>query len=155
MKEIPLTRGAIAIVDDDMFEYLNQFNWHLNTEGYAQREIWNKGNRIKVRMHREILGTPVGMDTDHINNNRLDNRRENLRVCTRSENLQNSSLRSNNTSGYKGVSYFKHGRLWMASLYLNKKLVFCKYFHNPEDAARAYNEAAKKYFGEFAKLNIL
>lgn len=155
MKEIPLTKGAVAIVDDDMFDYLSQFNWFLHPAGYAVRNICRNGKKTKIRMHREIIGTPDGMETDHINNNRLDNRRENLRICTHSQNRMNSSLQSNSTSGYKGVSYFKPAKLWKAELMLNNKHVLCKYFHSPEDAARAYNEAAKKYFGEFAKLNIV
>ena len=150
MKEIPLTKGAVAIVDDDMYEYLNQFHWYLNTEGYAIRETWKPKTRI--RMHREILGTPPGMDTDHINNNRLDNRRENLRVCTRTQNLQNSSLRSDSTSGYKGVSWFKPAKMWKAQIKIGKRVI-AKYFKTPLEAAKAYNEMATEYFGKFAKLN--
>lgn len=152
MKEIPLTRGAVAIVDNDDFEYLNQFRWYLNSEGYAVRDKRSGGKRTRIRMHREIIKTPDGMDTDHINNNRLDNRKENLRTCSRAENICNSLIRKDNTSGYKGVSYFKPAKKWKMQITMNGKSI-CKYFDNPKDAAIAYNDAATKYFGKFANLN--
>lgn len=152
-KQIPLTKGKFALVDDSDYEYYSQFNYYLHSEGYAVREIWNGGDKIRLRMHREIMNTPDGMDTDHINGDRLDNRRQNLRVCTRSENLRNGRKRENNTSQYKGVSFFKPIRKWRAYITLEKKTKSLGYFKEEIEAAKAYNKAAIILFGEFAKLN--
>lgn len=153
MKTIPLTKGKVALVSDCDYEYLSQFNWYLNSEGYAIREIWNGGNRVRVRMHREILGVPDGMDTDHIDRNRLNNQRENLRTCNRSQNLANKPKREDNKSGYKGVSWSKQNKKWTAQISKNRKIICIGHFDDIQKAAIAYNEAAKKYFGEFAFLN--
>lgn len=153
MKKIPLTQGKFAIVDDDLYDWASQFSWYLHSEGYAVREEWNGGNKKRFRMHREINKTPKGMDTDHINGNRLDNRRDNLRTCTRSKNLQNARVRDSNRTGYKGVAIHKASGLYHAYINVDGKQISLKYHKTPEDAARAYNRAAIKYFGEFARLN--
>lgn len=156
MKTINLTKGAVAIVDDEDYEELNKFKWQLHSEGYAVREIWNPGGKRKrVRMHRVIMNTPEGMDTDHRNGNRLDNRKENLRICTRQQNLRNSFVGSNNTTGYKGVAFHKFSGLYHATINVDKKQKSLGYHKTPQEAAKAYNDAALKYFGEFAKLNKL
>jgi hypothetical protein len=153
MKEIPLTKGKVAIVDDEDFEHYSKFNYYTHSEGYAVREEWNGGNKKRFRMHREIMNTPKGMDTDHINGDRLDNRRENLRICTRSENLRNSRKRPGNSSDYKGVSFFKPTQSWRSYINFEGKQHSLGYYNTPEEAAIRYNEAAKKHFGEFAYLN--
>jgi hypothetical protein len=87
--KIPLTRGEFAIIDSSDYSLVSQYNWHLSNTGYA---VWRGGKpRHTIRMHRLILNTPEGMDTDHINHNKLDNRRSNLRVCSRSINLHNKT----------------------------------------------------------------
>lgn len=154
MKTIKLTKGAVAIVDDEDFDELNKHKWHLHSEGYAIRTVWNgKEKQTRLRMHRVIMKTPDGMDTDHLNGNRIDNRKENLRICTRSQNLRNSQKRSDNKSGYKGVAFHNFSGLFHAYIRVNKRQISLGYYKFPDDAAKAYNEAAKKYFGEFAKLN--
>lgn len=97
-KSIPLTRGKIALFDDEDYEELSKYKWFI-TKVYASRHSGNK----TVYMHREIMKTPENMETDHINGDVLDNRRENLRICTRQENARNIRGISSNTSGYKGV----------------------------------------------------
>ena len=154
-KEIKLTRGFSTIVDDDDFEWLSKSNWHCNANGYAVRKASKKFGRQKdIFMHREIIKTPDGMETDHINGNKLDNRKDNLRICTHAENGRNAKMRKDNTSGYKGVYFHKRDKHWVAQIDARKKQIFLGYFNTAQEAASAYDEAAKKMFGEFAKLNF-
>ena len=104
-------------------------------------------------MHREILKCPKGLFIDHINRNGLDNRKNNLRVCSKSQNMMNTLIPKNNTSGYKGVSWSKRDKKWMAYIKIKNKFNNLGYFNIKEQAALAYNDAAKKYHGEFARLN--
>jgi hypothetical protein len=152
MKEIPLTKGKVALVDDENFEWLNQWKWCVSINGYAIRR---KLKSVKcIHMHREIIKTPAGMDTDHINGNRLDNRLINLRICNTPENQHNSKLRKSNTSGYKGVSWHQQNKKWLAQITNNYKNTYLGCFDTPEKAAHAYDKAAKELFGEFARLNF-
>lgn len=159
MKEIPLTQGKVAIVDDGDFKYLNQWKWWLDGRptrrtDYARRKIKTPEDKWKkVSMHRAILNVAEGVPVDHINGNGLDNRRENLRVCTLTQNMQNAPLRKDSTSGYKGVHWFERRGKWVAYINFQGKRVHLGYHDKKEDAAGAYNEAAKKYHGEFARLN--
>ena len=155
MKEIQLTRGKVAIVDDDIFEELSKHKWWCSGNGYATRDSsLCLGERTTIRLHREVLQTPDGMETDHINGDRLDNRRENLRVCKRSENSKNQKKRADNISGYKGVSWSKPNRKWRATIMMDYKTVHLGYFDDKQVAARAYDEAACKLYGEFARTNF-
>lgn len=146
MKKIPLTQGEFALVDDDMFAYLSQWKWYLSDTGYAER----KPVSGKVIMHRDIMGNPKGKQIDHINGNRLDNRRENLRVCNRSQNAMNTEKRSTNKSGYKGVSLDGKSGKWVAHI----RNTYVGGFHDIVEAARAYDAKARELFGDFAKLNF-
>lgn len=147
MKKIPLTQGKFAIVDDVDYERLSKFKWYCHC-GYARR----MGDGKAIHMHREILSPPDGFIIDHANGNRLDNRRENIRICTFAQNTQNAERRSDNSSGYKGVSWHTNKK-WRTQIIVNGKVTHVGMFSNIIDAARAYNEAAIKYYGEFAKLN--
>jgi len=151
-KSIPLSQGKFALVDDDMFDYLMQWKWSYR-HGYAYRK---KGmpSRDNIHMHRVIMNTPDGMQTDHINGDGLDNRRANLRICTDVENKRNKGLISSNTSGYKGVSWNAPRKQYQAYIKVNNKVIFLGRYPEPESAGHAYDEAAKKYFGEFARLNF-
>jgi hypothetical protein len=158
MKEIKLTQGKVALVDDADFEWLNQWKWFAFFNGYGQyyaarNEKTFLGRRL-IFMHRVIMNTPRGMDVDHINMDGLNDTHANLRNCTHSQNIQNGKKRSNNSSGYKGVSWHKHHKKWYAKININGKHTPLGYFSNPEDAAHAYDEAAKKYHGEFARTNF-
>jgi len=144
MKTIPLTKGAVALVDDDDFEWLNQWKWHLSRFGYAVRKP-----KEQIYMHRLVAKTPVGMKTDHINYNKLDNRKCNLRICTDAQNARNRPKQSNNTSGYKGVFLSKKTNRWRAQIRLNKKTFHLGTFETREEAYKKYKEVEKEYFGEY------
>lgn len=150
MKTIPLTQGREAIVDDDDFMPLLRYRWHFGGR-YARRADYP--NRNLIPMHRQVLSVPDDMDVDHINGNGLDNRKSNLRICTTKENCSNRKINKNNKSGFKGISWSKKGGAWSASIGVNNKRLHLGYYKNKEDAARAYNHAAKILHGEFANLN--
>lgn len=160
MKEIPLTQGKVALVDDADFERLNQFKWFAafggGIEFYAKRMTIIEGKRKVLRMHRVILGL---MDNpiccDHIDGNGLNNQRNNLRLCTRQENNRNVSSRRDSISKYKGVSSYKKSKKWRSFISVDGKYIHLGYFHSEKDAALAHNEAALKYHGEFARLNTI
>lgn len=160
---------AHAIVDDEDFEKLSQFRW-FTVHGYAMATDLEK--KKNIQMHRIVLGIEnvswLELYTDHINRNRLDNRRMNLRTCKPFQNQGNRRMQPNNTSGFigvvydpsqysrRGIRYEKVRNLpWKAHIKKFGKVVNVGRFKTKEEAARAYNEAAKKHFGEFATLNKL
>lgn len=115
MKYIKLTKGKRTLVDDDDYDWANQFKWHLSSNGYAVRTSENR------QLHRYINKTPANFDTDHINRNKLDNRKCNLRTVTRSQNNFNSLPPKDNKSGVKGVWWSKRWKLWYAQIKVNGK----------------------------------
>jgi len=154
MKKIKLTKGKSAIVDNDDFEYLSQWKWHyMMGYGYAGR-IDNLTKKY-IKMHRVILALKKGEMGDHINCNKLDNRKCNLRKCTPSGNSRNKSIGKNNKTGFKGVYYEKSRDTYQAHITVNWKHKFLGTFDTKEEAAKAYNLGAKKYFGKFARLNVI
>lgn len=157
MKKISLTQGKFAIVDNNDFEWLSEWNWYFH-KGYAYRSKWIGGTRKKPKvttftMSREILQPGKNEQVDHINGNPLDNRRKNLRICLPANNAINRKLNSNNKSGHKGVNWSDKNKKWEAQIQFHKKKMWLGYFITKEEAALAYNQAAIKYFGEFARLN--
>lgn len=144
-------------MDDEDFEKVSSFRWHARSRKGGKNRFYAAGrakqDREKVYMHRIVMSPPPGKDVDHINGDGLDNRRENLRVCTRSENLRNRGKQANNTTGYKGVHFFKAARLFTASVQYDGKSFHLGYFKTALEAAKAYDEAARKIHGEFAQLN--
>jgi hypothetical protein len=131
MQKIKLTQGKFALVDDEDFEYLNQWKWYYSNNrksGYAKRAS------DKMYMHKLINNTPKGFETDHINHNELDNRQKNLRTVTNSQNQFNRIRQVNNTSGFKGVTWHKRLNKWMAQIVINKHNYFLGYFINKDDA---------------------
>lgn len=164
MKEIPLTKGKFTTVDDETFEVLVKFKWHC-VKGYAVRNHYIGVAKIGavrlevIKMHRQITNCPKELQVDHINGNKLDNRKENLRVCTSRENTINSKIRSDSTTGFKGVTKKKWGTKgqfkYCARITVEGgKRVHLGYFNKAEDAAKAYDKAAKELHGEFARLNF-
>jgi len=158
-KQIPLTQGKFALVDDEDFEFLSQWKW-LYHKGYAVRNrfigIFKKYKKVEhICMHRVIVNTPVGKETDHVNGDKLDNRKENLRICTREQNSRNRKLDIDSTSGFKGVFWMGERQKWRSGIRVNSKFLYLGYFKTALEAAKAYNIAARRYFGRFARLNIL
>jgi len=160
MREILLTKGRVALVDDEDFERVNQYKWRavlVNNKLYASGEYRKRdgsvGNR---RMHRFILSLPAGRIplTDHRDGNGLNNQKSNIRVATSLQNNRNARKRSDNSSGFKGVSLYKPYDKWRATIRVNGVKKHLGYFSNPKDAALAYDKAARKFFGDFALLNF-
>lgn len=158
MKKISLTQGKFAIVDDVDYAFLMRWKWHLH-DGYAartSRKLDGLSKRIKILMHRIILSQKLGhsdfKDTDHKNQDRLDNRRSNLRPATRSQNIGNSKIRQG-SSRFKGVCWDKLAKKWQARIWIEDKQKYLGRFTDEIEAAKAYNKAATEYFGEFAYLN--
>jgi hypothetical protein len=154
---IPLTQGQNAIVDTADYDWLNQWNWTatwcpFTKSFYAQRRLPNYGKLIS--MHRFILGCQPGEEGDHKNNNTLDHRRNNLRKCNSRQNRRNQRVCRGGSSKYKGVCWNKVRRKWRAIIKTGEKQKHIGLFASEEDAARAYDAAAIRYFGEFAHLNF-
>ena len=161
-KLIPLTQDKFAIVDPEDYEQLREYKWYAKKGGntyYAARgvRIFKDGEFIGVRqilMHRVITNAPAGLMVDHINHNGLDNRRSNLRLCTRAQNAQNSRSRQGSSSKYKGVFLEKTSNRYLAHIRHNGKRTKIGRFKNEVDAAKAYDKKAREFFGEFAYLNF-
>lgn len=145
MKQIPLTKGKFALVDDEDYDSLMQWNWCL----------WKKyaGRLGGIKMHRVINKTPEGMQTDHINGDCLDNRKSNLRTVTVSQNHMNRKKKPATSSQYKGVSWRPNGGSWEAHIRKDSVGVYLGKYKKEEDAALAYNNAALQLFGEHARIN--
>jgi hypothetical protein len=159
MKEIELTNGGVALVDDEDFDDLSKHKWLSHKEGntaYAWRHE-KKGFRQygKVKMHRQILNPKKSEHVDHINGNGLDNRRDNIRVCTAQQNQMNRQNHGAHSSIYKGVSFHKKNKMWRATINLKGKQLYAGCYSTPEAAAIAYNEKAVELFGEFARPNVI
>lgn len=154
MKLIPLTQSKFAQVDDEDFDWLSKWKW-CYSHGYAKRVSSHLGKKKTIYMHKEISLTSGKDETDHRDRNGLNNQRGNLRVCTHSKNLKNMGMHINNTTGFKGVSWDKKNRKWRAVITVNGKYIHIGRFGNSQDAARAYNDAARRFHGEFACLNSL
>ena len=153
MKEIPLTQGKVAIVDDADYEELSNYKWYYTASGYAARDARNT-NRTEGRcvyMHKQLI--PSDEKVDHINRNKLDNRRENLRPASNALNLCNRPKQINNTSGYKGVSWSKVCDKWSAELTSKGRKYHLGYFEDKDEAAMMLNFWAPFIHGEFAYLN--
>lgn len=143
--------GKFALVDNADFEWLNKYKWFATPFGHpirGERHGGRKGLYCNIFMHREIMKMPKGKFTDHINRNPLDNRKTNLRICTLRENTYNSKNRTGHPL-YKGLNWLERLQKWQVRI----RNEYLGVFKSDKEAALAYNQAATKYFGEFAKLN--
>lgn len=162
MKRIPLSgnrgKGLFALVDDEDFEELSRYRWHLNHAGYAQRSLYERLGYYDYKnstlpMHKQIMMVPEGKEVDHANRIKLDNQRGNLREASKAENGRNVGRRK--VGGFKGVYWQSTNKRWWAMICVNYKRISLGTYLSPLHAARAYNAAATKYHGEFAVLNDL
>ncbi len=152
MKEIPLTRGKVALVDDDDFEELSKYKWHCmkyRDKLYARRCV---GRNTKIYMHRHIAGDPEGLVVDHGDGNGLNNQKYNLRNCTQRENTCNRPARINSSSFFKGVS--RDGNRWVAKITHEGITKFIGSFSDEIEAAMAYDREAWNLQGAFAQTNF-
>ncbi len=158
MKKIPLTQGKFALVDDEDFEWLNQFRWFAHYEPrpdafYANRNVSKEHKGEPVRMARLIMNTPKGMVCDHINGNTLDNRKSNLRNCSVAQNNMNRKGVGGTYSGYKGV--FPAGNSgWFSRIGYKGKKIYLGFFLDQTEAAKSYDKKAIELHGEYARLNF-
>ena len=150
MKYISLTQNKKAIVDDEDYERINTLKWYFH-RGRAVRKPPKVNGKTKgfIWMHREVLHATEGQIVDHINNDSLDNRKENLRFVTRSENQWNQKLGKRNTSGYKNIHWNKRKKVWRLNFTKNGRLFCFGHYKNIEDAIKGRNEYALKLHGGF------
>lgn len=164
MKLIPLTQGKYAQVDDEDFEYLNQWKWFYNRTGKTDNGYAERSSRksASIRMHRLVMKLDdKNLFIDHINHNGLDNQKHNLRIVTSAQNQFNKNPNKDAASKYKGVykeirqnrNSIKIYEYWRAKIEFNYKVYHIGYFKNETDAAKAYNDKAIELFGEYACLN--
>lgn len=152
MKKIPLTQGKFAIVDDEDFEFLSQWKWWTLKSGNTFYAI-RRSKNATILMHRVIIGAKPKKTVDHVNGNGLDNRKENIREVSNSENAMNRTLNSNNSSGTTGVSFHKKSKKFRATITVNKKSIHLGTFSSIEEAVIARKSAENKYFCNFTRQN--
>jgi len=149
--------GIEILVDEEFLDELSKKKWYLNKDGYACCKINENNKKQTLRIHRLITQAPNGLQVDHINCNKLDNRLVNLRICNNSQNQINRSKPKgiNRSSQYKGVSFLPKRKLWRARINYHCKNIDIGCFDNEQEAAIAYNKKAKELFGEFSWLNVI
>ena len=154
--KIYLSCGNFVLIDEDDYDFLSMWKWNIGS-GYASRAAsvieYEMGTPRRISMHRQILSCPKGMVIDHINRNKLDNRKSNLRVCTYSENTANAYRKQRGTSKYKGVYYKSDCKKWCAELIAHGKRIYLGLHITEKDAALAYNKAFIENYGTIGLLN--
>lgn len=158
MKTIPLGSNGhegIALVDDVDFEFVSQWAWHLSGK-YAARQVRIKGTKRKrtLYLHRLITGCPEGLEVDHIDGDKTNCQRYNLRTATQGQNATNRRKRAGTSSQFKGVSWYTKIGKWRAYYNRNGRTLYLGNFDDEEAAARAYDAAARVHYGEYARLNF-
>ena len=150
-------KGKIVLVDEEDIPKLGKRKWYISQRGYASRNTTVNWKRFRETMHRLIMDAPEGLQVDHINGNKLDNRKSNLRLCERYQNMANKPPTSQNKSGYKGVYYDNRDcfmiKRWVAKIRVNKKDIHIGMYKTAKEAVVAWNKKAKELLGEFAYQN--
>jgi hypothetical protein len=153
---VPLTQGHEAVIDAADVPLVARWNWCAKRQRnviYAKRKATLLNGTREVRMHRVIMGEPLGLEVDHIDGDGLNNRRSNLRAVTGQQNSRNARVRRDNTTGFKGVSCIKPDQKWRATINVDGKRVWLGCFNTPESAHAAYCAASKKYHGDFGRIS--
>ena len=156
MKIIPLTQGKVAMVDDEDYERIAKYKWYAlknNSTYYAVHTTGDGKEQKTISMAREIMRTPKNLMPDHINHNGLDNRKDNMRNCNRTQNAHNSQKRKRCSSKYKGVHWASQIKRWRAIIHYKKRKISLGCFSKEIEAALVYDEKARELFGEFANTN--
>jgi len=154
---IYLTKGRVTVVDEEDYDNLSQYKWHYSIDGYPRRSGSLKDGELRhksIFMHRVIMGESNNLEIDHINGDKLDNRKANLRFATRQQNIFNRRKWAKKTSSqYKGVFWCSKVKKWVAMIRFNYKIIFIGHYYDEVEAAKAYNKKAYELFGEYAKMN--
>lgn len=161
MIKIPLGRNKLEALLSDEDKDLTALSWyaHRSGDGFYAAHREGTGDRARVWMHREVMRRILGREVlpteivDHIDQNKMNNQRDNLRVATRSQNEANKTIWGRGVSRYRGVSWSKQKKKWKASIQVNNKQIHLGYFTTENEAALAWNDAALDNFGEYATLN--
>lgn len=154
MRYIPLTKGFIAIIDDEDFDWLSSYKWHARKGSSRVGSMYYPSSYKVGVMHRFIMNPPEGMQVDHINHNPMDNRRCNLRICTLKENLYNRRRKPHPKTKSRFLGVYPSLKKWQATIGVNYKRVYLGTFNTQEEAAREYDKHAKIHFGQYANLNF-
>ena len=152
-RKIPLTQHKFALVDPHDYDRLSRWKWCAVRDSKTYYAVRSSG-KTQIRMHRQLTNAPSHLVCDHINHNGLDNRKANLRLCTKQQNCRNRRLHKKGSSRYKGVDWNKRQGKWRARIYCNSRCYYLGCFTAEADAARAYDSAARKYHRQFACLNF-
>lgn len=160
MIKISLTQGKFALIDDKDFTLINSYKWYAqNNSGYTFYAIHRYQDKqtkksIYIKMHRLIMNPQDNEEIDHIDSDGLNNQKFNLRICTSQQNNMNRKKLKSCSSKFKGVYWKKQYKKWCSRIKINNKFKHLGYFDNEIEAAKTYDAAARKYFGEFARLNF-
>ena len=153
MKRVPLSQGKEALVDDVDYRFVSQWKWSFSTKGYAHRKALQGGKQVTVWLHRliaERAGISMAGHIDHIDRKKLNCQRKNLRTATNSQNLANRGKNRNNTSGYKGVTWDKERRKWLAQIEVRGRNRYLGRYEDEQEAHAAYRAALRERFAEYA-----
>ena len=159
VRQLVLTRDKVTLIDAIDHEWLSQWKWHI-CHDYAVRnqraiDVGGHLNRKLIYLHKFIINPPENMEVDHINKDRMDNRRCNLRMATHSQNQMNTRKIAGCSSKYRGVSWHKASKKWRVQIQVNRQKIIIGDFLSDTHAALEYNKMAKKYFGDFVTINII
>jgi hypothetical protein len=147
---VPLSKGLLSLIDKEDFDKIKNYGWYARFDRVGKTYYAvTRTHGTNIIMHRLILNAPNSLVIDHTDHNGLNNRKSNIRICTQSQNCMNKKVQSNNTSGYRGVSFHKKKNKYQATIMDNRKQIYLGAFNTAIEASEAYQAAAKKLFGEF------